>query len=576
MFKMAPSGTSDFTLALAQINPIVGDIKGNAQRIVDYAEKAAKQGADLVLFPEMCLVGYPPEDLVLTQAFRTRAMEAVEALAQQTAHLPCGLLIGSVWHDGVRTYNASILLERGFIDVVRCKHDLPNYGVFDEKRVFASGALPKVLNWRGRNLGILICEEVWDTTLPLVLKQQGAEILLVQNASPFSVGKAAQRKEVVHAAARETRLPVVYLNMVGGQDELVFDGSSYLHHPDGQDVVVLPAFEEALYCVHCKKTPQGFRAQHQQVSAALSEMETIYLALVLGLKDYVEKNGFKGVVIGLSGGIDSGLTAAIAVDALGSERVMGVLMPSPYTSVESIEDAELLAKTLAIKTYNIPITQGMQVMENVLGHIFQSALRAQQNILHRKKDVAYADTTEENIQARLRGNILMAISNKLGLMVLTTGNKSEMSVGYATLYGDMCGGYSVLKDVYKTTVYQLSVFRNQAGFVSQSIRGVKGAIIPQRMITKAPSAELKPNQTDQDTLPPYDVLDTILRGLIEQRKSIAELVREGLEEAMVRKMAHMLAAAEYKRRQSCPGVKITAMAFGRDRRYPITNRWTFE
>lgn len=550
-----------FVLALAQMNPVVGDIKGNALRIIDYAERAAKQGADLVLFPEMCLIGYPPEDLVLTPAFREAAMAEVENLAQATAHLPCDVLIGSVWHDGVRTYNASILLQKGFVDVVRCKHELPNYGVFDEKRVFASGPLPKVLSWRGIELGVLICEEVWDTALPMALKSQGAELLLVQNASPYTIGKAGQRHAVVRNAAHETGLAVVYLNMVGGQDELVFDGRSYIHHPDGVDAVRLPPFAESLTLVRCERKPQGWRAVTPVQEPMLNDMETIYRALVLGLRDYVEKNRFKGVVIGLSGGIDSGITAAIAVDALGASRVMGVLMPSPYTSHESIEDAEILAKMLGIRTETVAITQGMHVMDTMLAPLFRELP---------------SDATEENIQARLRGNILMAISNKLGLMVLTTGNKSEMSVGYATLYGDMCGGYSVLKDVYKTTVYRLCHFRNLLQEKHPFYLGPKGRVIPERMITKAPSAELKPNQTDQDTLPPYDDLDAILRGLVEHRKSVPELVAEGMGAKTVKRVASMLAGAEYKRRQAPPGVKITSMAFGRDRRYPITNAWKFE
>lgn len=550
-----------FVLALAQMNPVVGDIKGNALRIIDYAERAAKQGADLVLFPEMALIGYPPEDLVLTPAFREAAMAEVENLAQATAHLPCDILIGSVWHDGVRTYNASILLQKGFVDVVRCKHELPNYGVFDEKRVFASGPLPKVLSWRGIELGVLICEEVWDTALPMALKSQGAELLLVQNASPYTIGKAGQRHAVVRDAAHETGLAVVYLNMVGGQDELVFDGRSYIHHPDGVDAVRLPPFAESLTLVTCEKKPQGWRAATPIQQPMLNDVETIYRALVLGLRDYVEKNRFKGVVIGLSGGIDSGITAAIAVDALGPARVMGVLMPSPYTSHESIEDAEILAKMLGIRTETVAITQGMHVMDAMLAPIFRELP---------------SDATEENIQARLRGNILMAISNKLGLMVLTTGNKSEMSVGYATLYGDMCGGYSVLKDVYKTTVYRLCHFRNLLQEKHPFYMGPKGRVIPERMITKAPSAELKPNQTDQDTLPPYDDLDAILRGLVEHRKSVPELVAEGMGAKTVKRVASMLAGAEYKRRQAPPGVKITSMAFGRDRRYPITNAWKFE
>lgn len=558
---MVHASSQRFTLALAQMNPVVGDIKGNAKTILDNAAKAARQGADLVVFPEMSLIGYPPEDLVLTPAFREAAMAEVEALAQASAHLPCDLLIGSVWHDGVRTYNASILLQKGFVDVVRCKHELPNYGVFDEKRVFASGPLPKVLPWRGVDLGVLICEEVWDTALPMALKSQGAELLIVQNASPYTIGKAGHRHAVVHDAAHETGLPVAYINMVGGQDELVFDGRSYVHHPDGMDAVRLPAFGEALTLVAMEKKAQGWRVANAIEEPMLSDMETIYRALVLGLRDYVEKNGFRGIVMGLSGGVDSAITAAIAVDAIGPARVTGVLMPSPYTSMESIEDAEETARLLGIRVETVPITPGMQALDKMLGPVFRDLPN---------------DTTEENIQARLRGNILMAISNKLGLMVMTTGNKSEMSVGYATLYGDMCGGYSVLKDVYKTTVYRLCEFRNvlmdQAGFY----KGPKGRAVPERSITKAPSAELRPGQKDQDTLPPYDDLDAILRGLVEQRKSVNELANEGFELATLRRVARMLAGAEYKRRQAPPGVKITSMAFGRDRRYPITNAWKFE
>ena len=563
-----------FTLALAQMNPLVGDIKGNAKLIVEYATRAAKQGADLVVFPEMCLIGYPPEDLVLTPAFRDMAMAEVESLAQATSHLTCDVLIGSVWHDGVRTYNASVLLQKGFVDVVRCKHELPNYGVFDEKRVFASGPLPKVLTWRGIELGVLICEEVWDTALPMALKSQGAEILLVQNASPYTIGKAGQRHAVVRDAAHKTGLPVVYLNMVGGQDELVFDGRSYVHHPDGVDAVRLPPFAESLTLVSFERKLYGWRVAKQIEQPMLNDMETIYRALVLGLRDYVEKNRFKGVVIGLSGGIDSGITAAIAVDALGAARVMGVLMPSPYTSSESIDDAEALAKLLGIRTESVAITQGMHVFDAMLSPLFQRMGGSPHpDPLPGGEGV---DVTEQNIQARLRGNILMAISNKLGLMVLTTGNKSEMSVGYATLYGDMCGGYSVLKDVYKTTVYRLCHFRNMLQEKQAFYLGPKGRVIPERMITKAPSAELKPNQTDQDTLPPYEDLDAILKGLVEHRKSVPELIAEGMGAKTVRRVAGMLAGAEYKRRQAPPGVKITSMAFGRDRRYPITNAWKFE
>jgi NAD+ synthase len=550
---------STFTLALAQINPLMGDIRGNAQKIRDYAERAHGR-ADLVLFPEMALTGYPPEDLILTSSFREAAMETVEQLAADTANLSCDLLIGSVWHDGTRTYNASILLSKGCIDVVRCKHELPNYGVFDEKRIFAPGPSPKVLHWRGFKLGVLICEEVWDDALPGLLKSQGAELLLVQNASPYSIGKSAERKHIVSRAAQETGLPVVYLNLVGGQDELVFDGRSYIHDPESGEVATLSAFAEALAFVTFKREGALWHISGGPHDTMQSGAETIYHALTLGLRDYVEKNRFKGVVLGLSGGIDSGLTAAIAVDALGPNRVLGVLMPSPYTSVESIEDAEALAQNLGIRTETVAITQGMHTLDDMLAPIFRGLP---------------ADTTEENIQARLRGLVLMSISNKLGHMVLTTGNKSELSVGYATLYGDMCGGYSVLKDVYKTTVYKLCDYRNSLK-PTPFFQGPRGPVIPKRMIEKPPSAELRPNQTDQDSLPPYDLLDAILKELIENRRSVGELASMGFPREIAARVASMLSGAEYKRRQSAPGVKITSMAFGRDRRYPITNGWKFD
>ena len=580
--------TQQFTLALAQLNPTVGDLGGNAAKMIAYARDAAAKGSDLVLYPEMCLTGYPPEDLVLIPAFRAAAMQAAHDVAAATADLSCDLMFGSLWHDGTHTYNASLLASRGVLTLLRGKHDLPNYGVFDEKRVFDVGAAPRIVEWRGVKLGILICEEVWDVEQAKTLGAQGAELLLVQNASPYHIGKAGQRKQVVTAAAGATGLPVIYLNLVGGQDELVFDGRSYAVSPDGADVARLPAFVEALGVTVWKKKNEGDLVPYASLTPAASgsptatqasnsgwqcisapmmsvatDEQTIYQALVLGLRDYVTKNQFPSVVLGLSGGIDSGVTAAIAADALGAGRVHAIRLPSPFTSDDSIEDAEQLAQALGLTLDTIPITPLMDTARQTLAPLFQGR---------------HADTTEENIQARLRGLLLMAVSNKFGAMVLTTGNKSEMSVGYATLYGDMCGGFSVLKDVYKTTVVRLAHWRatlrveaiEELGFL-----GASGEVIPERMITKPPTAELRPNQRDDDSLPPYEVLDVILRGLIERQCSIAELVAEGMDAAVVGRVARMVANAEYKRRQSAPGVKITPMAFGRDRRWPITNRWKF-
>ncbi len=605
------------TLALAQINVTVGDVAGNAARIIDAARQAAAQGAGLVLYPEMALTGYPPEDLVLMPAFLTQCHRALKRIGEETRASGVALILGAPWEEAGRIYNASVLIEAGMVTPIRTKHDLPNYGVFDEKRIFAEGEAPRVLSWRGIRLGVLICEEVWDTELPKQLAAQGAEMLLVQNASPYHIGKGRERRKVVTAAARATGLPVVYLNLVGGQDELVFDGGSYAVDATGAEVARLKSFDEELAltrwecCVPPLTSPPashslpplaggaglsavasakveggnvadgvevaskvppltspplagGIRGEAQAggikesagwhctaapLAAAMPDLETLYHALVLGLRDYVTKNRFPGVVLGLSGGVDSGLTAAIAVDALGADKVLSVKLPSPITSRESHEDAEALAKNLGIRLESVPIAPLMAATGAALADLFKG--RA-------------ADTTEENIQARLRGLILMALSNKFGHMVLTTGNKSEMSVGYATLYGDMCGGFSVLKDVYKTTVYKLCEWRN-----------TRGEVIPARMITKPPTAELREGQKDEDSLPPYPLLDAMLRGLIERRLGVAELVAEGMDEALVTKVAGMVIGAEYKRRQSAPGVKVTPMAFGRDRRWPITNGWRY-
>ncbi len=551
-------------IALVQMNPVVGDVSGNAARMLAYAAQAADLGADLVLYPEMALVGYPPEDLVLVSAFREAALAAAQKLAEQTKDLPCDLIFGSLWFDDGLVYNASLLASGGKVTLLRAKHDLPNYGVFDEMRVFAPGTPPAVVNWRGIALGLLICEEVWDVEAARTLAAQGAEILLVQNGSPYHIGKAGQRKQVVCDAVQAAGLPLIYLNLVGGQDELVFDGRSYAVSAAGEDVARLVEYREEMALTRWEKAGAGWQCVAGPMAATKGDEETIYHALVLGLRDYVGKNNFPGVVLGLSGGIDSGLTAAIAADALGAEHVRALLLPSPFTSVDSVEDAKALADAFRMRLETVPITPAMHAVAETLAPLFAETA---------------PDTTEENIQARLRGLLLMAVSNKFGPMLVTTGNKSEMSVGYATLYGDMCGGFSVLKDVYKTTVQKLSEWRNSctrdqleaAGFL-----GPAGEVIPARMITKPPTAELRDGQKDEDSLPPYAVLDTILRGLIERQLSVSELVAEGLERPVVEKVARLVGAAEYKRRQSAPGVKITPMAFGRDRRWPITNRWRFQ
>lgn len=542
------------SIALAQINVTVGDIRGNARRIIDTTHEAASRGAELVVFPEMAVTGYPAEDLVFKRVFQQAAMDALQQIAQALESCPAAALVGGYDVVDGQRHNATFLIDGGEIRHRQYKHFLPNYGVFDEKRLFAKGPFPEPVCWRGIRLGVLICEDLWKPELAQHLAAQGAELLIVQNASPYETGKDAQRKRVLSDAARATGLPLIYLNLIGGQDELVFDGRSCAVDAHGNDVARLAAFTEDLAVTGWRKAPGGWLCESAPMAERLSDMEAIYAAMVLGLRDYTVKNGFEGVVIGLSGGIDSGLTAAVAVDALGADKVHGLLMPSPYTSAESIEDAGALARHLGIALQTIPITGAMQVYAQMLAPVFKDRPM---------------DTTEENIQARIRGNLLMALSNKLGYMLVTTGNKSEMSVGYATLYGDMCGGYSVLKDVYKTTVFELARWRNERQTGGETI-------IPERMITKPPSAELKPDQKDEDSLPPYPVLDAILHGLIEQRKGIADLVAEGHGRETVERIARMIYVAEYKRRQSPPGVKISGMSFGRDRRYPITNRWIWQ
>lgn len=562
-------------IALAQINPTMGDIAGNLERLRAARKEAAAKGADLVVASEMVITGYPTEDLVLKPMFLDAAEEAIAELAKDTADGGPGIIVGGPSRPDPearpplfgKVFNSAYVLDAGEIVTLRSKYDLPNYGVFDEKRVFGAGPLPGPVNYRGVRLGLMVCEDMWTSEVSECLEESGAEILMVINGSPYEANKTEERIQLAVSRVGETGLPIIYVNQVGGQDELVFDGASFALNSDNSMPIHLPAFAEAVAVSDWQRGDEGWRCEEGLREAPDSSldggpdagMEPVYRALMLGLRDYVQKNRFPGVILGLSGGIDSALSAAIAVDALGAERVHCVMMPSPYTSQESLDDAAEAAGLMGIKLDRVSIQPAMQAFGEMLTPMLNGFAASN----------GAGDTTEENIQARSRGLTLMAISNKLGYMVLSTGNKSEVSVGYATLYGDMVGGYNVLKDVYKTLVFSLSRWRNQV--LPPDALGPAGRVIPERIITKPPSAELKPDQKDEDSLPPYDVLDEILKALIEDEASIDEIVARGHDRDLVNRIWRMLELAEYKRRQACPGVKITRRAFGRDRRYPITN-----
>jgi NAD+ synthase len=543
-------------IALAQLNPVVGDLAGNAAMLRKARSQAAAKDADLVVYPELFITGYPPEDLVRKPAFGVAARAAVEALAAETGDGGPGMIVGTVWPADGKLYNAIALLDGGRVQATRYKVDLPNYGVFDEKRVFDQGPMPGPVNFRGVRIGVPICEDIWKDEVCECLQETGSEILIVPNGSPFDWPKPDMRMNVVVARVTETGLPLVYLNQVGGQDELVFDGASFVLNADRQLVMQLPAWEEALEAVQFRRTPLGWKGETGVRAPLEAGEEAAYHACTLGLRDYVDKNGFPGVVLGLSGGIDSALCAALAVDALGPERVHCVMMPYRYTSNASLADAAACADALGVRYDIVPITEPVEGFAKELARIFAGTAPG---------------ITEENIQSRVRGTTLMAISNKFGAMVLTTGNKSEMSVGYATLYGDMNGGFNPIKDLYKMEVYRLAGWRNT--HVPKVGKGPAGVVIPENILTKAPSAELRENQTDQDSLPPYEVLDDILGCLVETEMPLADIVARGHDPATVKKVERLLYLAEYKRRQAAPGVKISARNFGRDRRYPITNKF---
>jgi NAD+ synthase len=553
---MSAPPANRLAITLAQLNPIVGDVSGNAEKVRAARRRASADGADLVIFPELFIAGYSPEDLVLKPAFQAACRAAVESLARETADGGPALILGTPWVDDGKLYNAVAMLDGGFIAALRFKLDLPNYGVFDEKRVFAPGPMPGPVNFRGVRLGIPICEDIWREEVVECLAETGSELLLVPNGSPYWGDKDDIRLNIAVARVTEHGLPLIYLNEVGGQDEVVFDGASFGLHADRSIAFQLPAFREALVTVHWERLGNTWRCVEGPVEKLDDRDQSDYAACVLGLRDYVDKNGFKGVVFGLSGGVDSALCATMAVDALGADRVRCVMLPYRYTSKQSLDDAASAAKALGISYEVVPIAPAIEGLEAVLKPLFADLPR---------------DVTEENLQARARGVILMAISNKFGLMVVTTGNKSEMSVGYATLYGDMNGGFNPIKDLYKTQVYRLSHLRNR--WKPVSALGPSGRVIPENILTRAPSAELREDQKDQDTLPPYDILDGILYRLIELEEPVASIAAAGFDVEAVKKVDRMVNFAEDKRRQAAPGVKVTLKNFGRDRRYPITNRF---
>jgi NAD+ synthase len=542
------------TIALAQLNPTVGDIDGNLARIRRARDRAAAGGADLVVLSELALIGYPPEDLVLRPSVVDACHTAIDCLVRESRNAPA-LIATTPWREDGRVYNAAIVIDRG-TTTRRYKFDLPNYGVFDEKRVFTPGPMPEPVNFRGITIGVPVCEDIWTPAVTTHLARAGAEFFIVPNGSPFETGKFSTRIELARARARETDRALIYVNQIGGQDELVFDGRSFVLNRSGDLACSLAGWEEALELTRWARTNDGWTCEPGRIETPGDQLADTYSALMTGLRDYVDKNGFPGIVLGLSGGVDSALSAAVGVDALGPERVLGVRLPSPFTGHVSMEEAQLVADRLGIRLLTLPIEPVMTSAEAGLAPVFEGLPRG---------------VAEENLQARIRALLLMALSNKFGSMLLTTGNKSEMSVGYATLYGDMCGGFSVLKDIYKTEVYRLSRWRNANR--PGSAKGPLGEVIPERTLTRPPTAELRPNQTDQDSLPPYDQLDAILTGLVEEEKSVDEIAAAIAPREIVARVQQMLFIAEYKRRQAPPGVKVSNRSFGRDRRYPITNRY---
>lgn len=528
-------------LAIAQINCLLGDLAGNVAKILQYAEQGRRQGAQLLLTPELSLCGYPPEDLLLRDGFYDACAQALDDLAGKISGI--AVVVGHPHEQDGKRYNAASLLRDGVIAATYLKYELPNYSVFDEERYFDHGTEPCVFEMDGIRFALNICADIWEPATARLARSAGAQVLLVLNASPYAIDKQKSRHHVIRERIAETGMAVVYANMAGGQDELIFDGGSFAMDRNGVLTAQAALFADALLMLEMQ---EDLRPLGEKV-AELGEEASVYRALCLGVRDYITKNRFPGVVLGLSGGIDSALTLAIAVDALGADKVHAVMMPSPYTAQISLDDAREMVKILDVRYDEFPI---------------EAMFRSYSATLEKTFAGREADATEENLQARIRGTLLMALSNKLGSLVLTTGNKSEMTVGYATLYGDMAGGFAVLKDVSKTLVYRLARYRNTLG-----------RVIPERIITRPPSAELRADQTDQDSLPPYDVLDAIMACYVEQNLAIPEIIARGYSEADVRRVVHLIRISEYKRRQSAVGIRITERSYGKDWRYPITVRY---
>lgn len=546
--------TDKFRLSIGQLNPTVGAISANCAQARTAWEAAKQADSDMLALPEMFVTGYQTQDLVSKPAFVAEAMQAVRELAHDCAAGPA-LGIGTPWRDGAGLFNAYAVCQGGKITVVR-KHTLPNDGVFDEKRLFQAGDIDGPYTVGPVRIGTPICEDAWWPDVAETLAETGAEILLVPNGSPYHRDKFDTRLNLMVARVVETGLPLVYLNMIGGQDDQVFDGGSFVLNPGGALAAKLPVFDAVISHLDFVRTPDGWRAVEAEKAAHPEVYEQDYRVMVEGLRDYMAKTGFKKVLLGMSGGIDSALVATIATDALGPENVRCVMLPSEYTSEHSLQDAAACAGLLGVRHDTVPISAPRAAVTEVLAPLFEGTS---------------PDLTEENIQSRLRGVLLMALSNKFGEMLLTTGNKSEVAVGYATIYGDMAGGYNPIKDMYKTRVFETCRWRNAHHRPWMS--GPSGEVIPVRIIDKPPSAELRPDQKDEDSLPPYEVLDAILDGLVDRDASVADLVAEGFDRATVKKIEHLIYISEYKRFQSAPGPRLTPRAFWLDRRYPIANRW---
>ena len=542
-------------LFLAQLNNIVGDIEGNLNKAIDVLQDAKKLDSDLVIFSELFLSGYPPEDLVLKKSFVSACKNALDSLITYSEEKELGVIIGLPIYEKNKLFNAAAVIDKGQLIGFSKKVNLPNYSVFDEKRVFNKNNTPEIFNFRGIKLGIPICEDIWMDNVCKELKDQGCELIISPNGSPFDKYKINQRKTIIEDRVTEVKTPFVYVNQFGGQDELVFDGSSLAMNGNKEVVFEAPSWEENTSVVEFNVGAKKFNDLPFE-KAQVSDLENIYMAMVIGLRDYVTKNNFPGVILGLSGGIDSAFCAAVAVDALGKDKVNAYMLPSVYTSKNSLDDAKDCAKRLEIHLDSIPIGNTFLSLEDSLEELFKGLP---------------TDITEENLQSRIRGTILMAISNKIGKMLITTGNKSEVSVGYSTLYGDMNGGFNPIKDIYKTELYALANWRNLN--VPKNVLLTKKNIIPETIISKEPTAELRDNQKDSDSLPSYDQLDQILEGLVEYELSTNELESKGFSRDEIKKVENLLYVSEYKRRQSAPGVKISLRNFGRDRRYPITNKY---